>query len=377
MCMIGFVRRRIVLGGGQLACMLVEAAQKIEGIELVAWSEDPQSPIFHVPGVEVFQGPLGEVLQKANVEGWIAESEFIQSPELSAGEGTPRLELLQLLSNKAQQKALLDRLALPTAPWKKIDRLEDLPRTREWVLKQSTFGYDGKGNAFDPKGFERFWERSTQQGIEVYAEKKVDFVRELARVFVRDRDGHVEAYPLVETHQEKGVCHWVQGPVQASKKLWDESEHIGLQLLESLNYVGCFAIEFFEDQEGQLWVNELAPRVHNSAHYSMDLGPEFPSQFENQVRAAFGLPLRVVPALKSGEAFLMLNLLGPFDLKEELLLEEQPHWSEAQGVLHWYAKQKIRSGRKMGHLNFSGQIQREKLLKQGEQFWHNYLKSQS
>jgi 5-(carboxyamino)imidazole ribonucleotide synthase len=230
-------------------------------------------------------------------------------------------------------------------------------------------GYDGKGVCLPSdtdsgrREAREFCAAARRLGVAVYAERKVDYRRELAIIACAARapDGGAAAeaafiaYPLVASEQQKGVCRKVLGPARAlgvDPSLERQACSAARRLAFELKLEGAFALELFETRDGRLLVNEIAPRVHNSGHYSQD-GCRV-SQFENHWRAIQGQPLPPEPS----PAFGMLNLLGPPGLSLELPadgLKGSPFRAPAPPVhLHWYAKRSIRPGRKLGHLNAVG-----------------------
>lgn len=284
------------------------------------------------------------------------ESEFVDIPKLKQSLPAnvyvfPNLDSIAQIQDRLTQKRLLDRYQVPTSPWMNVENKNDLQiaseKYKNFVLKQRRFGYDGYGTFVvkgepDPLLLQR-----SQDGF--IAEAFVDFKRELAVSFVRGRSAEFIELPLVETVQENSRCFTVAGPVK----------HPGLskiskgirKMMNELDYVGILAVEMFETKKGLL-VNELAPRVHNSAHYSLD-GLTC-SQFEYHLRAGLGLPLPKVSLVKKG--FAMVNLLG--EGGPEVKLSYKP-----AGGLHWYGKSENRAGRKLGHINVIDQTPKQALAK--------------
>jgi 5-(carboxyamino)imidazole ribonucleotide synthase len=362
-----------ILGGGQLARMLALAAAPL-GIPvrvLAARSSDPAAQLAQDSIYGGWDEPV--VLRRllSQVHGAIFESEFVPCDRLEeAAEGLavefqPPLRSVYLLQDKVRQKELLGRLGIPTSPYQVYTR--DLTPARwtdsmlqefsgECVIKWAQQGYDGLGTWIAPGGgaaeAASFVEKALARSLPVYAERKVSFKRELAMVAIRSARGEFAAYPLVISEQEKGVCRRVYGPATAlgvAGALEQEARGYAQALAEALPIHGAFAIEFFETHDGRLLVNELAPRVHNSGHYTQDACSV--SQFENHWRGVLGLPLGPTDA---APGFAMLNLLGP---REVATRAGSPGpWDPlpflTRGLhLHWYGKTEIRAGRKMGHVN--------------------------
>jgi 5-(carboxyamino)imidazole ribonucleotide synthase len=365
-----------ILGGGQLGCMLADAALAL-GLEprLFAEAGSPAAALY--PG----RTTIGSVSDAQALRGFFAqvriiafENEFLDCSLLEhAAKGLslrfgPGLNAIRELQDKLRQKEILTRLGLPTAEYLALQPAGDAQAfvreaferlQGEAVFKWSRLGYDGKGvllasssEAGRREALE-FCERSLSRDIAVYAERKIAFRRELAVVACRSIRGKFAAYPLVISEQERGICKRVFGPARAlgvSTELETEAQECARRLAEAMGLEGAFALELFETPEGKLSINEIAPRVHNTGHYSQDACPS--SQFENHWRALLGLELgdtRVRDA-----CFGMLNLLGPEEIalsvpqrRDHLPFPEAP----APLVLHWYAKGEVRPRRKVGHLN--------------------------
>lgn len=289
------------------------------------------------------------------------ESEFVDTEKLKRSMPAelyvfPHLAVIAKIQDRLPQKRLLDQSQILTSPWLEVSSLEELKAAasrfkKGYVLKQRRFGYDGYGTFKFQAGTKagmvdaKVLNKSTHGFI---AEEFIDFKRELALSFVRSREGEFISLPLVESVQVDSRCFSVCGPIT----------HPGLQdltkrfkkLMEDLDYVGILAVELF-DTGRELIVNELAPRVHNSAHYSQDALSC--SQFEYHLRAGLGLKLPKVELLKPG--FAMVNLLGEGG---------QVGLSfKSAGHLHWYGKQENRKGRKLGHLNTLDQTPKKALNK--------------
>lgn len=357
-----------ILGDGQLAQMLVEAALKI-GVKPLLFASHDQAPAALL-GCEKVIGKLSDrdTLREflTQVEVVAFENEFLDTELLKkASEGLhlkflPPLEVLEQLQDKLNQKRIFEKIKIPTAPWTPLYKhsQEEIQGVFQkypagFVLKWSRMGYDGKGilmvhdlNVESLSKIQDFIREALQRGAQVYAEEKIDFVQELALVSLRSQSGEMLHYPLVHSEQVSGIC----------KKVWGPSIYFGIpdsiekaaqayaeKMAKALGIVGVFALEMFYTKKSELLVNEAAPRVHNSGHYTQDACKQ--SQFENHVRALLDMPLG---GIESKQCFAMLNLLGleghynspSYEVKEEETL-----------FLHWYGKKEIRPLRKVGHLN--------------------------
>ena len=341
-----------ILGGGQLARMLALKAHSL-GIEpwvLSTRSSDPAAQVSRY-------WQTGDINSVKDVEKFFKqvelvtfESEFIDAKMLENLRKKTKVKILPqplLMSNlqdRLTQKQSLLRHQIPTAHFIKIDSFESLIQAGNTlgfplVLKKRRFGYDGYGT-FVIKNYtelKSIWSRLKNEESGFIAEEWIKFKRELALIFVRNVSGQQIMLPLVETKQENSICHWVKGPIQL-KKITPLAQTIK-KYLKNIKYTGVIAFEIFDGRQGLL-VNEIAPRVHNSGHYSID--GLVVDQFEYHLRAILDLNLPVPQLVAPG--FAMVNLLGGKRKKACWKLDSQVHF-------HWYGKHENRPGRKMGHIN--------------------------
>ena len=325
------------------------------GLEPWVLTETPHEPAALVTQRAV----LGSIRSSADIQNFIKnvdlvtfESELIPGKILSEVDWKnvivfPSVANIRILQDREQQKAWLNQHRIPTARHFLVTTYSDLQRVvREFhfqaVLKKCFGGYDGYGT----------WKIQKEQDLEELKplfEKKesyileewIPFQRELAIVLARNTLGDVVHLPLVETHQKDHRCDWVQGPAKNAQL--EKFLKSARKALKDLNYVGVIAFELFETQKKQLLVNEVAPRVHNSAHYSMD-ALEL-SQFALHLHAGLGFAFEKPKLL--AKAFVMVNLIGK---RDPILLPQK-----LSGTLHWYHKAVQKPGRKLGHLNLIGE----------------------
>ncbi len=363
-----------IVGGGQLAQMLALEAAPL-GIQVHILSEKERDPAVQVcknwqKGNPNSRKDVIEFSQKLDLLTF--ESEFyemtsyfeiqekaLQGASLPLRQESPSLsifpspEAMQILQNRSSQKAALIKAKIPVAPSIEVNTKEDL--TQAWqkfpkgfVLKKCRGGYDGYGTYYC-QSQDDLVKLHALFPAEFIAEPLISFKRELAVTLIRSQDGSLETLPLVESHQEQSRCDWVIGPVK-HKKLSGLLKKIS-HLLQQLNYVGCVSFELF-DTGTELLVNEVAPRVHNSAHYSQEALSH--SQFLLHVLAGLGEKFPKVKLLSP--AFCMSNLVGQSNEPAEIPCNLSGH-------LHWYGKDENRVGRKMGHVNYTGAATKELLKK--------------
>lgn len=254
----------------------------------------------------------------------------------------PPVAALQVSQERVAEKTYLQGLGIPVPPFYPVLSLADLQNGLEQVgfpalLKTRTLGYDGKGQVFieSPTEVERVWQQ--MGGVPLILEGFIEFDRELSLIAVRSRSGEMVFYPLCENYHNHGILRTTLAPAPGlDHALQAQAEEYARRVLLGLDYVGVLAIEFFE-LEGRLLANEMAPRVHNSGHWTIE-GAEC-SQFENHLRAILGWPLgSTAPRGYSA----MLNLIGTLPQTAQVLSIPGAH-------LHLYGKEP-RPGRKLGHV---------------------------
>ncbi|WP_404416651.1 5-(carboxyamino)imidazole ribonucleotide synthase [Marinospirillum sp.] len=260
----------------------------------------------------------------------------------------PSSRALEVCQNRGLEKDLFTRLNLPTPEYRLVNSAEELAaavkelgeaKQKPVVAKSVTEGYDGKGQAVLRSAEEapQAWEAIGHKQLLV--EAFVDFVREVSIIAVRGQDGEVVFYPMAENHHVDGILRYSLAPIPDLQDKTQQLAETYIQaLLQELDYVGVLALELFQKADGQLVVNEMAPRVHNSGHWTQN--GAVTSQFENHLRAVSGLPLGSTQAL---HPTCMLNIIGKAPASQAVLTEEKAH-------LHLYGKEE-RSGRKLGHIN--------------------------
>ena len=341
-----------ILGGGQLARMMALKSHEM-GIKPYVLSSHPQDPAAQITP-HFIQGRIDSKKDLKNflnkVDLVVFENEFLDPVllhEVSIATNTPvhpKPKTMHLLQDRLNQKKLLKEYKIPTARFieftyrTEINTLTNL-FPKGTVLKKRQQGYDGYGTLI-VKNIHEDKERIKQflsDKPKIIAEEYISFKKELAIILVRNRKKQIIELPLVETYQEQACCLWVKGPCRHQKK--DTLVKKLKNMMNQIDYEGVMAFELFETQKGSLLVNEIAPRVHNSGHYSLDALRE--DQFSLHIKAVLNLDLQI-PVKHSG-GFAMLNLLG----------EKVPsQWLPPAGtILHWYGKTESRPGRKMGHLN--------------------------
>ena len=379
-----------VIGGGQLAWMMAQVAEA-ENVKL--WV---QTPSQNDSAVSLAQGVIFAPVADASATAQLAtrcdvitfENEFVDLIELQklADQGVcfyPRLSSLSPLLDKYDQRCFFQQQGLPVPQFSAYEKEDDFASfSFPLVLKVRRHGYDGQGIVI-VKSAEQLTEALSKfQTTPILIEEFIPFERELAVVIARSVTGEIKIYPVVETYQHDNVCRWVIAPTQLTEEQVSQINTIATRLVEALDYVGVLAIELFLTSEGKVLINEIAPRTHNSGHYTLD-GCDT-SQFALQLQAITGQPLGNV-TLKSNGA-LMVNLLGFETSSGNNYLSQRQAIEKLGAIVHWYGKNESRVGRKLGHatvllkqVSFEQREQEARsIIEQIESIWYpkeNWLKS--
>jgi 5-(carboxyamino)imidazole ribonucleotide synthase len=340
-----------VLGGGQLGRMLALAAARL-GFDVTILEPEPDSPASRV-AARTLEAPYDDIeaLKTLAATCDVVTFEFENVPaavverlETLGALAAPGKRALAVAQDRVDEKTFFQSLGIATAHFTAIDEPHQialaLRRDERVLLKTRREGYDGKGQTWveGPGDVEAAWDRIGRKPA--ILEERVPFVRELSVIAARGRTGEIACYPVGENRHESGVLRTTLAPARISDATRAEAEAIARKTLEALDYVGVIGVELFELEDGALRVNEFAPRVHNSGHWTLD-GCEV-DQFEQHVRAVAGWPLGKTDALAEVE---MTNLLG-FEADDWKSLAAEP------AARVWlYGKREARAGRKMGHVN--------------------------
>ena len=352
-----------VLGSGQLGRMFAIAARRM-GYRVHTFSPDDDTPTGQVADVEIQASYDDIAAVRAFAERVdIVTFEFENVPAATAEAAAehapvrPNWNALFHTQHRLREKNFLRSHDFPVAPFAAVsdgDQLRDALRQlgAPAVLKTAGWGYDGKGQqkilGLEDAAVETFSLRPSDSVLEAF----VDFEREVSVIVARGVAGELATYDVFDNTHTRHILDVSVAPAEISPQLASEARSIAERIAAALDLVGLLCVEFFVARSGDLLVNELAPRPHNSGHLTFDAAAT--SQFEQQLRAICGLPLGATELLKPAA---MANLLG--DLWEQ----GEPNWSAALAdpfvKLHLYGKEEPRVGRKMGHLTATGATQRE------------------
>ena len=360
-----------ILGGGQLARMIVEETSKY-GFEYIIYSESSNSPAGKICNKEVVGkfSDLDKLTEFASLcdlitlENEFIDKQYIKHVELSGVTCLPGSDIVGFIQDKFVQKQKLKELCILVPEFEEVNTVEDiknfaLKHTYPIILKSRTMGYDGKGNfRIDGEGMINDAFNTLSKRGKLMCESFIDFRKELAVQVVRSVTGEVKVYPVVESIQKDHICSIVKASKDFNNKYTKAISDIAVKIVESINYAGVLAVELFVMDNGTLYVNELAPRVHNTGHYTIE--GCYVSQFENHVRAIAGLPLGSTEMIHP--CAVMINLLGNRDGKANLegysnLIQDK------DAFIHFYGKDETRVGRKMGHITLVGNDMADLLFK--------------
>lgn len=351
-----------ILGGGQLARMSAYQAYKL-GFEIAILEKSKNSPAGMMTKNE-FVGWVDDkkILSKFSRASYIVtlENEFVDYHKLEFIESLgkkviPSPKTISLIQDKYIQKKTLRNKNIPVAAFLKVDNktnYQEIANTlgKKFILKSRKMGYDGYGNysVRKEKDFSEGLNMLTTRHSELMAEKFIDFDIELAIMVVRSKK-EIKTYPVVQTIQKDHICHTVIAPAQIKPAIMKKAAEIAVESVRAIQGYGIYGIEMFLVNGKEILVNEMAPRPHNSGHYTIEACVT--SQFENHIRSVLNLPLGSTEMVKPYAV--MINLLGKrvgqgiVEDYNEALKNDNVH-------LHIYGKEKSRLGRKMGHITVIG-----------------------
>ncbi len=347
-----------VLGGGQLGRMLLTETQKLD-IYTVILDGNSDAPCAQICN-EFHQGDLldfdtvynfGKQVDLLTIE---IENVNIDALDKLEEEGLtifPKPKNLRTIQNKALQKVFYHEQGIPTADFTRFASKEDLENaikenkiTTPFVWKSARFGYDGNG----VKIVKSINDLQNLPSGECIAEKLIPFKNELAVIVARNKKGEIKTYPVVEMefHPEANQVEYVICPARIDETIANKARKIALDVADVFDFVGLLAVEMFQTEDDAILVNEVAPRTHNSGHYSIEAS--YTSQFEQHVRSILNLPLGNTDSKVAG---IMVNLVGAEGHTGEVIYENIEEVLTIEGVTpHLYGKKHTKPFRKMGHV---------------------------
>ncbi|MCR8997352.1 5-(carboxyamino)imidazole ribonucleotide synthase [Brevibacillus laterosporus] len=344
-----------LLGGGQLGRMITLAGRAM-GYRFVVLDPTEDSPCGQVSDRQIVAGyddqlaarklaQLSDVItyEFENVDAGVAA---ILEEEAFVPQGS---KLLGITQHRVKEKTTIQAYGLPVAPFRIVASVEDVREAvaelgLPAVMKTATGGYDGKGQWVlrSLEEIEEAFSCLTKAKTELIVEKFIPFTKELSVIVARNLSGEVAVFPTAENIHRDNILHQSIVPARIDIKIQQQAEQIAIELAEKLEMVGLLAVEMFLTKEGELYINEMAPRPHNSGHYTMDAC--LTSQFEQHIRAISNLPLGSTKLLSP---VVMVNILGEHVAPLLTKIDQLPK----KAKLHLYGKQEAKEKRKMGHIN--------------------------
>ena len=347
-----------ILGGGQLGKMLLAETRKFD-IQTYILDPSAEAP-SRFGATEFFIGNLmdydtvyefGKKVDALTIEIENVNLDALDQLEAEGLAVYPSPKTLRLIQNKGVQKDFYVQNNIPTSKFERFQDLENLKSSvtssgvdMPFVWKCAQFGYDGNG----VKIVRTATDLENLPNVECIAEEMVPFKNELAVIVARSVSGEVKTYPVVEMefHPEANQVEYVICPARIDEKVAQKATAVALQVSEAYNHVGLLAVEMFQTENDEILVNEVAPRPHNSGHYSIEAS--YTSQFENHLRAILNLPLGNTASKVAG---IMVNLVGEEGYSGNVVYENIEKIMAIDGVTpHIYGKRETRPFRKMGHV---------------------------
>ncbi len=352
-----------VLGGGQLGAMFAGAARRM-GYHVAVWDPDADAPAHHLAS-HSFTAPFSDAATRAKFSHTVhavtfewenVPAELCEWLE-QRHQVRPAGAVLRIIQDRIEQKQFLQSRLFPVQPFTTIESPDQLAEAIKKfgapaVCKTTTSGYDGKGQwtlpqSSDVAQVEQALRTIAKPGLRWILEKFVNFERELSVHVVRGEGGECRIYPIVENRHEQGILRVTLVPSTISSDVAARAADLAGKVVTALNGVGVFCVELFQAAGGDLLINEIAPRPHNSGHYTLDACSV--SQFEQQVRVVCGMPLGEARLLSPAA---MVNLIGEEVRSVTSSCGFYDLLSIPGAVLHLYGKRVVRPGRKMGHVTF-------------------------
>jgi 5-(carboxyamino)imidazole ribonucleotide synthase len=341
-----------IIGGGQLGRMMALSA-KAMGFKIAVLDPTPDSPCGQVADIEITAAfsDMEAIKKLASLSDVVTyEFENIDYEALTWLEENAYLpqgsEVLKVTQHRGTEKRAIEAAGLQVAPFMEVTTKADLHEAIQKigypsVLKTCRFGYDGKGQVVlkDKSALEQA-AKLLEHG-ECVLEKWIPFTKEISVVVARSTTGEIKAFPVGENEHRENILYKTIAPARVDQILEMNAIQSAMTLARHFNLIGTLAVEMFVLEDGTFYINELAPRPHNSGHYTMDACET--SQFEQHIRAVTGMPLGKTTLWKQA---VMVNLLGEH---VDAAIEHIPHYENAK--LHLYGKHEKKEKRKMGHIN--------------------------
>lgn len=341
-----------IIGGGQLGKMMAQKAKKM-GFYVTVLDPTPSCPAAQVADKQIVgdfydENKLRELVEGSNVTTYDIEHVNTEVLKDLADEGykiRPSPYLLEVIQDKLKQKEVLDKAGIPVPKYHKVESLDCLEKFGFPVVQKARKGgYDGRGVVV----LKNKDDLDKAINVESFIEEFIDFKKELAVMVARNAEGEVKCYPVVEMifDERANICDMVIAPARIEEEVKEQAKRIAIKSIEALDGVGIFGVEMFLTKDNKVLVNEIAPRPHNSGHYTIEAC--ITCQFEQHIRAITDLPLGSTKLLSPA---VMVNLLGEEGYEGHPIIEGLHEALSIPGVsFHFYGKEVTRPFRKMGHV---------------------------
>lgn len=350
-----------ILGGGQLGKMMLYDTRKFD-IQTYVLDPSDDAPC-KIACDKFFQGSLldfdtvynfGKQVDVLTFEIELVNVDALEKLEQEGIKVFPSSKTLRIIQNKGKQKQFYKDNNLPTSDFQLFENISNLISNISnlklpFVWKSTEFGYDGNG----VKVIRKIEDLDGLPDGECIAEEMVNFKNELAVIVARNPSGEIKTYPVVEMefHPEANQVEYVICPARIDEKVAQKAREIALKVSENFKHVGLLAVEMFQTQDDEILINEVAPRPHNSGHYSIEAS--YTSQFEQHLRAILNLPLGNTDSKVAG---VMVNLVGAEGYSGNVIYENIENILQLDGVIpHIYGKKQTRPFRKMGHVTITNE----------------------
>lgn len=355
------MKKRIgIVGGGQLGRMLTVPAKEL-GFTVNIIDPTPGSPAGQIADHEITADfkdkeairKLGNISDYLTFEIELADSKILQELEKKGLKINPSPKTLEIIRDKLKQKQFLKKSGIPIGDFMEVNSKKDILNAAKkfgypLLLKARFDAYDGRGNALIKNESEIKNAIDKLKGRKLYVEKFVPFTKELAIIAARSIKGKILTYPVVETIHKNNILHYLLSPAPVDEKIAKKAKDLAIKVMQHLNGAGVFGIEMFLTKDGEILINEIAPRVHNSGHHTIEANVT--SQFEQHIRAISGMDLGSTEIISPA---VMINILGERNGKADPQGVEKAE--KIPGVkVYIYGKLETKPERKMGHITALG-----------------------
>ena len=348
-----------IIGGGQLGKMMILDGRRMD-YEFVIVGPTVKCPAHNIADSHIVAGfedieAIKRMASRVDVVTYEFEHISVEALKEVEASGTPvypSSKTLERIQNKLRQKEWLRKHEIPVPDFLSVKSQADIEHSAELfsyplILKTCTGGYDGKGNYVisSPDEIEKGYQALGAGKVELMVERCIDFVKEVSILACRSLNGDIAVYPIAENVHKNSILDETTVPARISKETEAEGMQIAKECLKAFDAYGMLCIELFVTKEGHILVNELAPRPHNSGHYTIE--GCYTSQYEQHVRAILGLPLGNASLIRPTA---MKNIIGDHSASEAELLGLEEAYKNPNVKVHIYGKEKVVNGRKMGHI---------------------------